>query len=139
MIIRKEYNSILRCKGMRFTDLEFKCPSSFVGNDITTDFEQGIVEKEEKDNYTVTLTLKITSNDNPGFYILIRIVGDFEVCNCEDEMFKNDLIKKNTVSIMFPYVRSELTLLTTHPGFSPIQLPPINVNKLISDMENDGD
>ena len=41
------------------------------------------------------------------------------------------LIKVNTVAIMFPFIRSQISLLTTQPGFEPILLPPININALM--------
>ena len=34
-----------------------------------------------------------------------------------------------TVAIMFPFIRSQITLLTTQPGMTPIVLPPINTTK----------
>jgi preprotein translocase subunit SecB len=30
---------------------------------------------------------------------------------------------------MFPFIRSQVTLLTTQPGMTPIVLPPINTAK----------
>ena len=44
------------------------------------------------------------------------------------EMEEN-IIKNNTVAIMFPFIRSQVTLLTTQPGMTPIVLPPINTTK----------
>ena len=40
------------------------------------------------------------------------------------------LFKENGVAILFPYLRSELTLLTTQPGFQPIVLPAVNIAKM---------
>lgn len=48
----------------------------------------------------------------------------------KDEMEEN-IIKTNTVAIMFPFIRGQVTLLTTQPGMSPIVLPPINTTKII--------
>ena len=50
----------------------------------------------------------------------------FESDFCERE---SDIIKKNTVAIMFPFVRSQISLLTTQPDMVPIVLPPINTAK----------
>ncbi len=43
------------------------------------------------------------------------------------EMEEN-IVKTNTVAIMFPFIRSQVTLLTTQPGMTPIVLPPIQQN-----------
>ena len=39
-------------------------------------------------------------------------------------------LKTNAVAIMFPYLRSQVTLWTSQPMMSPIVLPPININKI---------
>ena len=43
--------------------------------------------------------------------------------------------KKNTVAILFPYVRSAFTLLTAQPGMEPVVLPALNINALIDELE----
>ena len=42
---------------------------------------------------------------------------------------EENIVKTNTVAIMFPFIRSQVTLLTTQPGMTPIVLPPINTTK----------
>ena len=44
-------------------------------------------------------------------------------------------MKKNTVAIMFPFIRSQVSILTTQPGMIPIVMPPININALVEDMK----
>ena len=46
---------------------------------------------------------------------------------------KKSLIQKNAVAIMMPYVRSQLTLLTSQPGVDPIVMPPLNINAMLDD------
>lgn len=48
---------------------------------------------------------------------------------------KSTIIRENTVSIMMPYIRSELTLLTSQPGVEAVVLPPFNIRKMLSDQE----
>lgn len=43
------------------------------------------------------------------------------------------ILEKNTIAIMFPYLRSYISLLTSHPGMNPIVLPAININAMIND------
>ena len=51
-----------------------------------------------------------------------------------DEEKKNNIIKNNTVAIMFPFIRSQVSLLTTQPGMAPIVLPPINTANFTDEM-----
>ncbi len=43
---------------------------------------------------------------------------------------KENIFKLNAVAIMFPFIRSQISLLTTQPGITPVMLQPIDVNKL---------
>lgn len=47
----------------------------------------------------------------------------------ESYEMEENIVKTNTVAIMFPFIRSQVTLLTTQPGMTPIVLPPINTTK----------
>ena len=47
----------------------------------------------------------------------------------EDKIVR-DLINKNAVAILMPYLRSELTLLTAQPDTDSVVLPPFNINKM---------
>ena len=48
----------------------------------------------------------------------------------EDKIVQ-DLINKNAVAILMPYLRSELTLLTAQPDTDSVVLPPFNINKML--------
>ena len=51
------------------------------------------------------------------------------------EQTAEQILKKNTVAIMFPFIRSQVSILTTQPGMIPIVMPPININALVDDMQ----
>ena len=44
--------------------------------------------------------------------------------------FAKEILLKNTVAIMLPFIRSQVSLLTTQPGMKPIMLQPMDVNQL---------
>ena len=85
-------------------------------------------------NGVVTLTTELCSESNSA-YIKVVCRGKFSVAiDNLNEQTANMLIEKNTIAIMFPYVRSYISTITSIPNMSPIVLPPINVNKLIEDQ-----
>ena len=49
----------------------------------------------------------------------------FSVKEWREEAIRN----ANTVAIKFPFIRSQVTLLTSQPGMTPIVLPAINTQK----------
>ena len=50
----------------------------------------------------------------------------FSVKEWREEAIRN----ANTVAIKFSFIRSQVTLLTSQPGMTPIVLPAINTQKL---------
>lgn len=89
-----------------------------------------------KDNiYFTGLTLQVKSSDQNPFPIDVFI--DFKgIFQFSPEDNKDDILnflKTEAVQIMFPYLRSILTNLTTTAMLPPIILPIINVSKLFPD------
>lgn len=82
-------------------------------------------EIEEKGNnkYIITLKSGITNNDS-SIMINVVMIGEFV---CSDKM----LIEQNAIAIMFPYLRSYISTLTTQPDLVPIVLQPVNVLSLL--------
>ena len=45
------------------------------------------------------------------------------------------MLEKNTLAIMFPYLRSYISIITTQPGMNPIVLPAMNIIALVNDQK----
>ncbi len=76
------------------------------------------------DILTISLSSYIMARDS--FDLNVTLVGQFVL-----DAGMVDKLKANAVAVMFPYLRSQVTLLTTQPNISPIVLPTININKLL--------
>ena len=83
----------------------------------------------EKTLYKVTVSVNINSDNICG--INITMSGFFRLE--EDSALGKSLLMTNTVAILFPYIRSQLTLLTSQPGFESVILPVMNINALFAD------
>lgn len=66
------------------------------------------------------------------FEVKAVINGRFELTNYEtfDDDTVEAILKINTLAILIPYLRSQVVLLTSQIGMSPIQLPLINAELL---------
>ena len=71
-----------------------------------------------------------------GIVLTLETVGLFRVEKVDKETY-DQLIKSNTVAIMFPYIRSQVSLLTTQPGIQPIMIPTMNINALIEENQSE--
>lgn len=92
-------------------------------------FSRDVQGNNESQQYKVSLTAEIWSADSDVVSMKIKIYGIFS-CQHENPEVKEQLLKKNTVAILFPYLRSQICLVTTQPNNVPITIPPININAL---------
>lgn len=111
--------------------------------DNDTDYETSFqIEYAVNNQNASKFRIKINTtvkNKTESVLLNLETIGVFTV----DKEGVNDdigdhLIKVNTVAIMFPFIRSQISLLTTQPGLEPILLPPININALM-DSENNAE
>lgn len=89
------------------------------------------VSKADKSKIRVTIDTSVHSKDD-SIILDLETVGLFRIDSTDPETY-DMLIKSNTVAIMFPYIRSQVSILTTQPGIQPIMIPPMNINAIISD------
>lgn len=123
------FNSILTLQKMVFDRIEFNRKGFKNTNEL--EFELQVqIGLDENDTYKVTLVLNGTKQDE--YDIVISLSGFFKIAEqdkLEDKIIQ-DLISKNAVAILMPYLRSELTLLTAQPETDSVVLPPFNINKM---------
>ena len=93
--------------------------------------------KDNKNIIRVQVSTKITDNEEK-LELNLDTVAFFKLDNQGEkisEQTAEQILKKNTVAIMFPFIRSQVSILTTQPGMIPIVMPPININALVDDMQ----
>lgn len=119
---------------MRMRDLIFEKISfyrkDFVSPDVTLDvrFESKKELAPDSDSEAkITLKCQIDHPDN-DFKIEIIQSAIFTIDPKSER--KEILFGTNAIAIMFPYMRSQITLLTSQPNFGTVSLPILNINKL---------
>ena len=127
MIINDSVTSVLKLNELRFNSISYETKTEITENNIEI---TKAVHELGNSIYSVVLDFHLINEQH--FEISISIEGVFSV-ECDNEEIKSVLINKNTVSILFPYIRSEVTLITSQPNIKPIVLPPININRLVQD------
>lgn len=121
------YNSILNLQKLVFDRIEFDRKG--FKNTQELKFELQVqIGLDENGIYKVTLVLNGTKQDE--YNVVISLSGFFKVEGQVEDKIVQDLINKNAVAILMPYLRSELTLLTAQPDTDSVVLPPFNINKM---------
>lgn len=108
-------------------------------NQVKYSIESRIAQHQQEEIYRVTLILKGDKEDEYDFEISLTGFFTFDEDANVDEETKKILIGKNTVAIMMPYMRSQVSLLTAQPGMDCVVLPAFNINNIVNDDDEDND
>lgn len=127
-------SSVLSMEALVFDEISF-VREGFKQEDTHFEFdlETSISTNSKGDSYKVNLKMK---GDKKNEYKLnISLTGIFSINFAENlnDKIKNDLISKNTVAIMMPFLRSQVSLITAQPDVDCVVLPPFNINNMMKD------
>lgn len=87
--------------------------------------------KLDQEQYEVFLSTTV-SDVNETIYVNVKGRSIFST-----KQENKDLLEKNTIAIMFPYIRSYISSITTQPGITPIVLPAMNIVAMINDQKTE--
>lgn len=131
-------NSTLKFKNYIVEKIEFDVNFDCTGTEKEIEFNLNNTCKFEDNNFLLTLDVIVfpdaKKNDFP-FTIRIRMTGLFEIDSKESEETKLDFAEKNSIAILFPYVRSLLSIYTSNSNVGTLILPPINVVKYLQNKK----
>jgi preprotein translocase subunit SecB len=132
--------SSLSFDGYAVDEISFKINHSFNANNGKEICLNPVLSKEVLENrknqskYIVKLSFEIshkTTSDSP-FELKVALSGHFTLGGEE----KNKaLIQENAVAILFPYLRSIISIVTLNANISPLLLPAMNVAEMLKNSE----
>ena len=86
--------------------------------------------------YKVSLVLEGNKDDEYTFQIGLSGYFSVELRGEEEQQIDiEELLKRNAVAILMPYLRSEATLLTSQPETDPVVLPVFNINAMMDEAD----
>ena len=118
-------DSNLIMKNLAFTKIITKRFFSLPDNvEINGSFD---IKYEEVDENEINVFLMYNAKSKKNeIEIEVELQGNFIARDIDDDSVKRYLLHVNTIAIMFPYLRSQISLATNQPGFVPIQIPIVN-------------
>lgn len=128
--------SILKFINYKVTEMHFEStpvPDGQHEFELHPAFHSNVVNCGEN-QYDVSLSVEIASTgDCPvPFRLKVALTGRFALCGV-DEMgspeTKEQVVQKNTVSILFPFLRSIVATLTSTANISTLLLPIMNFSE----------
>ena len=129
--MEKDIKSVLILKKLVFNQISFTRVGLSSDAEFQFRLKSEISQKKEEELYRVELSIEGRKADE--YNITVCLYGFFTFDKSEDisEELKKELLSKNAVAIMMPYLRSEVSLLTAQPEVDCVVLPPFNINKLM--------
>lgn len=129
MQITNPYQSVLKLENLLILNSSFhRCEEEIRDLKLQLGIERSIEEISPQTQYKVSLTLHLGDSDD-NLAVSVECVGTFSIENFSDKT----IIEKNAVAIMFPYIRSYVSTISTQPGMTPIVIPAININSLFDE------
>lgn len=128
----------LTMEGLYFEDLQYhrELDDKREAYEYEMSFNRAIVAHSNT-RYTVSLTANVRSKGCESIHLSVTIVGLF-LCEVTDEETKQELLKYNTLSIMFPYIRSQISYISTQPDIPPITIPVVNIIQMFKAVDQNG-
>ena len=132
----KNIKSKLEMLDLFFSDFSMKYNKKSGKRNINTSFKVNYAEKKDDKNQVRIQIETNIKDDNECLELNLTTIAFFKL-NREgiNEETATGILRKNTVAIMFPFIRSQISLLTTQPGMTPIMLQPLDVNALVDGEE----
>ncbi len=131
-----EMKSVLNMERLVFEKMLFQRKGFKNENQISFSIETRIAQMQEDEIYLVTLILTGDKEDEYELEIVLTGYFTFDNDSEVDEEMKKALVNTNTIAIMMPYMRSQLSLLTAQPGTESVVLPVFNINRIVNGEEN---
>jgi preprotein translocase subunit SecB len=130
----ENYKSSLVLQSLLFEKIKFERKGIKNDNELKISFKVQVGRRGNDNNDLYGVTLSLSGEKQDEYVVDISLLGVFKINDTDElnEKMRLDLINKNAVAILMPYMRSELTLLTAQPGTESVVLPPFNVNNMIS-------
>lgn len=130
VLIENNIESVLKLTAIYFKKIEFE---QYSNTKYDGEVKVGFALRQKSKDNTLEIGIHFTIVGENAFKLEGELSGIFGIDEGADISIER--LKPNAISIMFPYLRSQVTLLTTQPTMMPIVLPPININKLIRKVD----
>ncbi len=129
--------SELRLEKLSFEKISYtrNVNAGIVPQEYEMNFNRQVMTHEDQKHFRVSLTANVWLKDDDAIKLEVTLVGFF-FCDCEDENLKKEMVNKNSIAILFPYLRSQISLVTTQPDIPPIILQPMNIVAMFDEAES---
>ncbi|CDE45976.1 uncharacterized protein BN648_00313 [Clostridium sp. CAG:411] len=129
MEVKSKYESPLVLEKIEIVESSFrKKDEPLDGLELGVQVERSL--NKLSDGLFEVILITTVSDEDEKIYVNVKGRAIF---NTKQENM--DILEKNTIAIMFPYIRSYISIITTQPGMNPIVLPAMNIMAMVNDQK----
>lgn len=103
-------------------------------DELNLSFETKGVFKNDIKNFELIFVVNIKNDNEPNPFISVRCKGLFKFENISSFEEIPDFFYRNSIAILFPYVRAYLSIVTTQANIPGIILPTMNLSNLEGEL-----
>jgi preprotein translocase subunit SecB len=126
MELKIEHPAMISLKNLYVGSFSFKRKEIVSGQEAPVVITRNIYPGDSDNSYKLELICKIGSEDWDMF-LSISMIGVFGYTAELADGQKEPVLVENATAIVFPFLRSQISILTSQPNLTPLILPPINV------------
>ena len=104
--------------------------------DLLVDFEPKGLYDNEKSTFELQFIVKVVNKEAKDPFAEISCKGTFQFENIASFEEIPEFFYRNSIAILFPYVRAYLSLVTTQANVPGIILPTLNLSNLETDLKS---
>lgn len=135
MIVHSDLKSVVSLHSIYCDRIEFtRTETPISEEDLKCRFMKSYLFNDDHTSCKVSLGCEFTEDSSEDIHINIMVTGRFS-CTDSDQNRRDVLLKKNTLAILFPYLRTQVSVITMQPGMNPIILPPMNIEAVFEQAE----
>lgn len=105
-----------------------------ISEEIDLGFDTKGVYNNELKSFELIFIVHVINNKNDQPFISIQCKGMFKFSNINSFDEIPDFFYRNSIAILFPYVRAYLSLITTQANIPGIILPTMNLSSLEGEL-----
>lgn len=112
---------------------------NFETQEVEIDLEFNVAIEHSEEYIAQKVSIEVFPNgieNGMPFHLQIDVTGHFRLVNGAVLLETND-IEVNTLSILFPYLRSLVTTITANANVSPLVLPTLNIVKTLEEKRKE--
>ena len=117
---------VLRLGHVVFDEITFQREGFKADSDLNLEFSFNF-EPEEGGNFIARV--RVVGNKANEYRFVVQASGYFNTIESSED--GQMIMYQNAVAIIFPYIRSQITLLTAQPGIDPVVLQPFNIAQMV--------